>query len=294
MFQSSLPTYNSLHAAARCLSGGPIFITDTPSEHDASLIASMASPSPAQRTPRALRPSGMAVAGDPYTGYHSNRLLQIQNTSRANSLLGIFNVSTVALTELVDVKNVFLGFEKEKEYVVRAYVTGRVTEVAEGDSMLVVGLEPGAWEVFTAAPVEKVGGLKVAALGLKENITGVAAVAGGRVYTGVDGRIVVVQVELCALGVLGMYCVLLEVASGLAEVTADCGLVVYVDDIVKGRVKEDVSVRIGGRNVSEEYYAFPGCGDATLEVDVLRAWEDMAFGAEHGGEDEVMISIELA
>jgi Raffinose synthase or seed imbibition protein Sip1 len=38
MFQTSHP-YSSFHAAARCVSGGPIYITDTPGEHDLNLIA---------------------------------------------------------------------------------------------------------------------------------------------------------------------------------------------------------------------------------------------------------------
>lgn len=217
MFQSSLPTYNSFHAAARCLSGGPIFITDTPGDHDAALMNSMVSPSPAERTSRALRPSKMAMARDPYVSYHSTRLLQVRNTCGSGPgvrlLLGVFNVSTVALTELVDMKTGFQDIEVGREYVIRAHNSRRIVGPAkilsdiERDNLLVVGLEPSKWELFTAAPVDTVylkdmREVKVAALGLVKNITGASAVVGSRVSTGENGKIKI-EVDLCALGILG-------------------------------------------------------------------------------------------
>src|SRR5271163_4632165 len=36
MFQTSHP-YSGFHAAARCISGGPIYITDSPGQHNVSL-----------------------------------------------------------------------------------------------------------------------------------------------------------------------------------------------------------------------------------------------------------------
>lgn len=211
MFQSSLPTYNTLHAAARCISGGPVFLTDIPGEHDVDLINSMVSPSPANAAPRALRPSKMAMASDPYVSYHAGKLLQVNNTHKHSSLLGIFNISTMALTELINVKTSFHNLDKQKEYVIRAHTTGRMTEprgVLDGeDSFLVVSLEPSKWEIFTAVPVEVVNVkgsiIKVAALGIKENITGVAALRGIRVYNGDEENTVTIQADVCALGVLG-------------------------------------------------------------------------------------------
>lgn len=212
MFQSSLPTYNTLHAAARCLSGGPIFLTDIPGEHDVDLINSMVSPSPANRAPRALRPSQMAMASDPYVSYHASKLLQVNNTHKHSSLLGVFNISTMALTELINMKTSFRNLDQQKEYVIRAHTTGRITEprrVLDGeDSFLVVSLEPSKWEIFTAIPVEAVGVkeniVKIAALGIKENMTGIAALRDIRLYKGDDEDTVTIQADVCALGVLGM------------------------------------------------------------------------------------------
>lgn len=160
----------------------------------------------------------MAMAGDPYVAYHSTRLLQVRNTCGngpgACLLLGVFNISTVALMELVDMKTSFQDVEVGKEYVIRAHNTMRVVGPAEilgdseGDSLLVVGLEPSGWEIFTAAPVKVVHlkdmrEVKIATLGLVENITGVSAVVANRVFQGDHGKIKI-EVDLRALGILGM------------------------------------------------------------------------------------------
>lgn len=164
----------------------------------------------------------MAMAGDPYVAYHSNRLLQVRNTCGkgpgACLLLGVFNVSTVALTELVDMRTGFQDVEAGREYVIRAHNTGKVIgpiEIlgnGEGDSLLVVGLKPSKWEMFTATPVETIQlkdmrEIKIAALGIVENITGAVAVVGTRVSRGDEGKIRV-EIDLCALGILGTKCFL--------------------------------------------------------------------------------------
>jgi len=57
MFQTSHP-YSGFHAAARCVSGGPIYITDYPGEHDVKLIHEMTARSPRGET-IILRPSNV-------------------------------------------------------------------------------------------------------------------------------------------------------------------------------------------------------------------------------------------
>lgn len=299
MFQSSLPTYNSLHAAARCLSGGPIFITDTPGEHDIALIKSVASPSPANRTSRVLRPSKMAMAGDPYISYHSTRLLRVRNTCGsgpgAHLLLGVFNVSTVALTELMDIKTSFQDIEVGREYIIRAHNTRRVIGPAKilGDSEgdhLVVGLEPSKWEMFTAAPVKVVHlrdmrEVRIATLGLVENITGASAVVSSRVFRGDHGKIKI-EVDLCALGILGME----DFLWLLGEIT-NLGheKVIYISDLSSIH-----AVKLGGNSISRGTCRTPENGATTLEIDVLRAWEIMVQKFEHLREDIITVLVELA
>ncbi|KAI5841576.1 raffinose synthase or seed imbibition protein Sip1-domain-containing protein [Morchella snyderi] len=277
MFQSSLPTYNTLHAAARCISGGPVFLTDIPGEHDVDLINSMVSPSPANAAPRALRPSKMAMASDPYVSYHAGKMLQVNNTHKHSSLLGIFNISTMALTELINVKTSFHNLDQQKEYVIRAHTTGRMTEprgVLDGeDSFLVVSLEPSKWEIFTAVPVEVVNVkeniIKVAALGIKENITGVAALRDIRVYKGDEENTVTIQADVCALGVL----------------------VFYISDIAKDRTLERIRVHVGRKPLPERAYSFVG---SVLEVDLLSVWKDMCAKGNDENEEVITVSVELS
>lgn len=75
MFQT-LHKYGHYHAAARCISGGPIYITDQPGHHDVSVVDEMIATSPQGRTV-VLRPSVIGRALDPYLDYNADRLLQI-------------------------------------------------------------------------------------------------------------------------------------------------------------------------------------------------------------------------
>jgi hypothetical protein len=76
MFQTSHP-WAGFHAAARCLSGGPIYITDSPGKHDVNLIKQMTA-----RTPRGntviLRPPIRGKTSQAYTSYDELRLLRIE------------------------------------------------------------------------------------------------------------------------------------------------------------------------------------------------------------------------
>jgi len=63
------------HAAARCISGGPIYITDVPGEHDIELIKQMTGLTPRGKTV-ILRPSVLGKAMDPYTGYEEEYVVR--------------------------------------------------------------------------------------------------------------------------------------------------------------------------------------------------------------------------
>lgn len=66
----------AFHAAARCVSGGPVCITDVPGEHDAELIAKMTAKTIHGKT-IILRPSVPARAMEPYVSYEDNVLLKV-------------------------------------------------------------------------------------------------------------------------------------------------------------------------------------------------------------------------
>lgn len=75
MFQT-VHDYSGFHAAARCVSGGPIYITDVPGQHDMNLIKQMTG-----RTTRGktviFRPSVVGKSLDQYIDYNDEVLLKI-------------------------------------------------------------------------------------------------------------------------------------------------------------------------------------------------------------------------
>jgi len=75
MFQT-IHEYSGYHAAARCVSGGPIYITDVPGVHDLDLIAQMTGTTTRGKT-IIFRTSVMGKSLVPYNGYDDDALLQI-------------------------------------------------------------------------------------------------------------------------------------------------------------------------------------------------------------------------
>ena len=75
MFQTAGPDA-AFHAAARCISGGPVCITDVPGEHDMALLGEMTATT-IQGMTVVLRPSVPARAMDPYVSYHDDVLLKV-------------------------------------------------------------------------------------------------------------------------------------------------------------------------------------------------------------------------
>lgn len=75
MFQT-VHDYSGFHAAARCVSGGPIYITDVPGQHDLGLINQMTGPTTRGKTV-IFRPSVVGNSLEPYNGYNDDHLLLI-------------------------------------------------------------------------------------------------------------------------------------------------------------------------------------------------------------------------
>lgn len=75
MFQT-VHDYSGFHAAARCVSGGPIYFTDVPGQHDLDLINQMTGLTPRGKTV-IFRTSVVGKALDQYNGYDDNALLLV-------------------------------------------------------------------------------------------------------------------------------------------------------------------------------------------------------------------------
>lgn len=75
MFQT-VHDYSGFHAAARCVSGGPIYITDVPGQHNLDLIKQMTGVTTRGKTV-VFRPSVLGRTIDQYVGYDDGSLLKV-------------------------------------------------------------------------------------------------------------------------------------------------------------------------------------------------------------------------
>lgn len=210
MFQSALPEYGGLHAAARCISGGPIYITDTPCQHDVSLVKQMSAISPQGHTV-ILRPSRVALPIDPFVAYNNNQLLKVGNfcgSVGGSSLMAVFNISEMENSELISIGE-FPGIVPDTKYVVRSHRTGAVskTHIRGEGNLIHITVPQRGWEFYSATPVQELvyADDKVpflfGAFGLISAMSGAAAIISQSVNT--DTERAVISVTLKALGTLG-------------------------------------------------------------------------------------------
>ncbi|KAL3419619.1 galactinol-sucrose galactosyltransferase 6 [Phlyctema vagabunda] len=210
MFQTS-HEYSYYHAAARCISGGPIYFTDEPGKHDLALIKQMTARNDDGLI--ILRPR-VAKTTYVYANKEEKRLLRI-GTSTIDTgvpLLGIFNTNNESLLEIVKLEH-FPSLPPAEEYIIRAHASRDVSEPMslQNSSIrpLLLSLDRKQCEILTAYPLhvsrhhEKHTTLHVAVLGLLDKMTGAAAVLRSTVHGGDEG--LAVRVTLKAIGLLGIY-----------------------------------------------------------------------------------------
>ncbi|TKA21722.1 hypothetical protein B0A50_08717 [Salinomyces thailandicus] len=300
MFQTA-HQWAHYHAAARCLSGGPISITDAPGEHDLALIGQMTARTVRGRTV-VLRPSNVGKAADAYTSYDDSAaaLLRISTyvgmARTGMGILGCFNVSGREISEIVPLA-AFPGTESGGEYVVASFRTNKFSPVLSAadhptmdtdtntnnsPSLLSLRLPPGGkgWDILTAHPVHtfprpdsRTPDLRVAILGLRDKMTGAAALNtySVRLEDSANHR-VRVNVSLKALGTLGLW------LSGLKSGVGVEGLMVMImGRAVPGGCVGLKQVGGGGDAGAED-------DKGVLEIDVERAWEEMGLDAGWGNE----------
>ncbi|KAM0717139.1 hypothetical protein Q7P37_006991 [Cladosporium fusiforme] len=264
MFQTSHP-WASFHAAARAVSGGPIYFTDTPGKHNIALLNQLTAPTTRGKTV-ILRPHLIGKATNPYNEYTASALLKIATyVGRARTgtaILGVFNVSTQPLSEFINLE-AFSGTESGS-YIISAFTTGEVSNPMRRSSpnptanTIGLTLPQRGWEILTAHPLRPLHPARQTHLPL----------SGSDVYIESNGRLRA-WVSLKALGVLGM----------------------YVSDLDERRVKEDFMVMIFGHPVPLACVRVNEACAKVLEVDVLRAWREM--GEEAGWSNEVSVEVFL-
>lgn len=285
MFQTSHP-YSSFHAAARCVSGGPIYITDEPGKHDLDIINQMTAPTTRGNTV-VLRPSVVGRTLDVYHDYNEGHVLRVGSytgwAKTGSGIIGLFNIHPSEASCIVSLLD-FPGIHPDSDgrYIVRAHTSGKITErmrPSDDNSLVSVRLEQKGWEILTAYPTRaftlkgsrgcnpKDGMTHVAILGLLGKMTGAAALVSSDIFLVENGRLRF-DISLKALGTLG----------------------IYFSDLQDRTIAKNFMVMISGRAVPRKTVWKEGGEDAkVLAVDVQSAWK--ALGLRNGWSNEILVQV---
>ncbi|KIW20735.1 hypothetical protein PV08_01313 [Exophiala spinifera] len=305
MFQSSHP-YSGFHAAARCLSGGPIYITDTPGEHDVNLIHQMTALNPRGQTV-ILRPSTVGKTMGVYDKYDERGVLKIGaydgRSAVGTGLLGVFNIAESTLsfilpiTKFPGVNAPDSGGVSEQKWVVRSHVSRRITapihpsDPIRPDGLLQCTLPIRGYDVWSALPVHSFtlpsgSKLDVALLGLLGKFTGACAIIESRfslpaedesdadVHHRSGSTRLKIHVQIKALGVLGIW---------LSDVQSASRKVEDMMVMIQGKPIPEDAVSVDTKNVPN--------GSGVLEIDVDKAWNEMDLNS--GWSNEVGVDVFL-
>jgi hypothetical protein len=218
MFQTS-HEWASFHAAARCVSGGPIYITDVPGKHDIDLINQMIGNTPRGDTV-ILRPHTVGKSTSAYNSYDDTILLKVSTfvgmAHSGVSILGVFNCTQHPITELIGLDQ-FPGAEKGT-YIIRCHTSGNVsqpTTVNSGDALVHLEVPIIGWEILSAFPLHTFklergphgaagpAEISVANLGILGKMTGAAGIINSDAYVERDSGKLRVWTSLKVLGTYG-------------------------------------------------------------------------------------------
>ncbi|CAJ2500561.1 Uu.00g034140.m01.CDS01 [Anthostomella pinea] len=273
MFQTD-HEFAGYHAAARCVSGGPIYITDTPGHHNLDLINQMTGVTPRGKTV-IFRPSVLGKTINQYTGYDEDSILKVGSyhgkAVTGTPILAVFNTRQRSLTEIIPISWI-PGVIPSMKYVVRAHNSGMVTGVAQPGSPvahLTVSLDVRGYDIFTAFAVtqfdsETNGRIFTANLGLVGKMTGAAAIMSTHLELLHTGK-VLLDMRLKALGTLGLY------ISSLPDMS----------------IERDFMVTIQGQPIPPHTVTVNTSDRHVLDVDVETAWNEMGLKAGWNNEVEV-------
>ena len=272
MFQTAHP-YAGFHAAGRCISGGPIYITDTPGQHSIDIITQMTARNPRGQT-IILRPSVVGKTLDIYNDYNERHILRVGcyngPSQSGTGIIGLFNIGESTKALLLPLKD-FPGIIGSQNYIIRSHVHGTVSSPMSLDTkaagnLIFASLPTKGYDILTAYPLHPIHGTpaQIAPLGLPGRLTGAVALASTTITQTENNQRVRIRVALRALGVLGIY------ISDLEDRELESGFLI----LILGRVVPLHTVQKKGK---------------ILQIDVERAWDEMELDA--GWSNEVSVEI---
>ncbi|KAH8594649.1 glycoside hydrolase superfamily [Bisporella sp. PMI_857] len=278
MFQT-VHEYSGFHAAARCVSGGPIYMTDVPGQHDFGLINQMTGTNPRGKTV-IFRPSVVGKTLDQYNGYDDDTLLLVGTYHGAagtgTGMIGFFNVSQRHISEIVPLSK-FPGVVEAQLYIVRAHSSGIISppiQVVDPNSLLYVSLGIRGYDILSAYPLRGFYEDKtdlttwIANLGLLGKMTGAAAIVDNKITKLETGRIVI-DTNIKALGTLG----------------------IYISTLPTFKFSEHIIITILGKVIPLHTVRVSETDAHVLEIDVEKAWKELELSSGWSNEVEVLIHL---
>ncbi|KAF2271031.1 glycoside hydrolase [Lojkania enalia] len=281
MFQTS-HDWAFFHGAARAISGGPIYITDVPGQHNIDLINQMTG-----KTPRGdtviLRPHTVGKSTHAYNSYDDPVLLKVSTyvgmARTGVSILGIFNCTQRPLAELIGLDQ-FPGTESGT-YLIRSHTSEQITKpttTKTNNALVHIELPVRGWEILSAFPLlsfklERTHltkgpvDISIANLGLLGKMTGAAAVVNTDSYIERSSGRLRIWTSLKALGTYGL----------------------FISDLGKRSLKDDFLATIFGKPIPLDCVKVSNTCADVLEIDVARAWKET--DSQAGWSNEVAVEV---
>lgn len=310
MFQTS-HAYSGFHAAARCVSGGPIYITDYPGQSDVGLIKQMTAKNPRGDTV-ILRPSNVGRTLGIYDSYDSGAVLKVGvyngRAETGTGMLGIFNIAESEVNFLYPINRIpgvtlnDPAVEHKKSWIVRSHQSKWITRpitptLPMGGSMLIqANLPIRGHDVWSALPVhgpfevlEK--RFDVAVVGLLGKMTGACALLGSSMKVAEadeqesqssTGLRLKINVQMKALGVLGVW---FQVTGSKKNFTVGEDLLI----LIRGQVIPSEVVKISTDNLDGVNISSSDAQLGLIEIDTETAWTKMKLDA--GWSNELSIDV---
>ncbi|KAJ6258918.1 Alpha-galactosidase [Drechslerella dactyloides] len=261
MFQTR-HDWGSYHAAARCLSGGPVYITDEVGSHDSSIVRKITAPDKDGRMV-ALRPDA-AKSLEFFSSYTESYTIKITSVAGPDDyrmkLVGTFSLDGGrARSDMFPLKRIVgpaIASRTGGSYAVYSH-NSRTAKLVSANGYIKTVMEKGGWDVTTVSPIYTArtskssvyNEVRLAVFGLLGQISGAAAITNVRFMS--DGSTVKISIGLKALGVLGFFAN-------------------YSDPKLYGRIRQ---VTLSGVDVPDRFIKIGQGNDyGTIQILVEDAW----------------------